>query len=41
MKAAVHYMNGGPEVFRYQDVAGPVCEPKDVIIRVESISVAE
>ena len=39
MKAAVYYMNGGPDVFRYEDVADPVCGPKDVIIKVQSISV--
>jgi len=39
MKAAVYYQNGGPEVFRYEDVADPVCGLNDVIIRVESIAI--
>jgi hypothetical protein len=30
MKAAVYHQNGGPEVFRYEDVADPVCGPKAV-----------
>jgi len=39
MKAAVYYQNGGPEVFRYEDIADPVCGPDDVVIRVEAISI--
>jgi NADPH:quinone reductase len=39
MKAAVYYANGGPEVFRYEDIAEPACGPTDVIIRIEAISV--
>jgi NADPH:quinone reductase len=39
MKAAVYYQNGGPEVFRHEDVADPVCGPDEVLIRVEAISV--
>jgi len=39
MKAAVYYANGGPEVFRYEDVAEPACGPDDVVIKVEAISV--
>ncbi|MFP3568213.1 quinone oxidoreductase family protein [Paraburkholderia sp. SIMBA_030] len=39
MKAAVYYQNGGPEVFRYEDVAEPVCGPDEVLIRVEAISI--
>jgi NADPH2:quinone reductase len=39
MKAAVYYQNGGPEVFRYEDVAESVCGPDAVLIRVEAISI--
>jgi NADPH2:quinone reductase len=39
MKAAVYYANGGPDVFRYEDIAEPACGPTDVIIRIEAISV--
>jgi NADPH2:quinone reductase len=39
MKAAVYYQNGGPEVFRYEDVALPECGPDDVLIEIGAISV--
>ncbi|MBV8685036.1 MAG: zinc-binding alcohol dehydrogenase family protein [Caulobacteraceae bacterium] len=39
MKAAVYYENGGPEVFRYEDVPDPVCHPKGVLVRVEAVSI--
>lgn len=39
MKAAVYYANGGPEVFKYEDVATPVCGPTEVLIRNEFISI--
>jgi NADPH2:quinone reductase len=39
MKAAVYYSNGGPEVFRYEDIADPACGPDQVLIRVEAISI--
>jgi NADPH2:quinone reductase len=39
MKAAVYYETGGPEVFRYEDVADPVCAPDGVLVRVEAISI--
>ena len=39
MKAAVYYENGPPEVFRYEDVPDPVCEPTGIVIRVEAVSV--
>src|SRR5271163_975920 len=39
MKAAVYYQNGGPEVFKYEDVPDPECHPKGVIIRVEAVSI--
>src|ERR1700744_4451827 len=39
MKAAVYYENGGPDVFKYEDVPDPVCHPKGVVIRVEAVSI--
>src|SRR3954464_7580828 len=39
MKAAVYYENGAPDVFRYEDVADPVCHPKGIVIRVEAVSI--
>ena len=39
MKAAVYYETGGPEVFRYVDVADPTCGADDVLIAVEAISI--
>jgi NADPH2:quinone reductase len=39
MKAAVYYENGGPEVFRYEDVPDPECHPKGVVVRVEAVSI--
>jgi NADPH:quinone reductase len=39
MKAAVYYENGGPDVFRYEDVPDPDCHPKGIVIRVEAVSI--
>ncbi|WP_394823574.1 zinc-binding alcohol dehydrogenase family protein [Pendulispora albinea] len=39
MKASVYYENGGPEVFRYEDVPDPACPPDGIVIDVEVISV--
>ncbi|MFI5841693.1 zinc-binding alcohol dehydrogenase family protein [Catenuloplanes sp. NPDC051500] len=39
MKAAVYYENGGPEVFRYEDVPDPVPADGEVLLRVEAIGV--
>ena len=39
MKAAVYYETGGPEVFRYEAVADPVCSPGTVLIEVQAISI--
>jgi NADPH2:quinone reductase len=39
MKAAVYHENGPPEVFRYEDVPDPVCEPGGIVIRVEAVSI--
>ncbi len=39
MKAAVYYETGGPEVFRYEDVADPVCPSDGVLIEVQAISI--
>ncbi|ODP32170.1 zinc-binding alcohol dehydrogenase family protein [Pandoraea sp. ISTKB] len=38
MKAAVYYVNGGPEVFRFESVDDPVCGPDDVVIDIQAIS---
>ena len=32
MKVAVYFETGGPEVFRYEEVPDPVCEPGGVVI---------
>lgn len=39
MKAAVYYETGGPEVFRYEDVADPACGPGMVLVEVKAISI--
>jgi NADPH2:quinone reductase len=39
MKAAVYYENGGPEVFRFEDVPTPTCGPGEVLIEVAAISI--
>ena len=39
MKAAVYYENGDPDVFRYEDVPDPVCDPAGILIRVEAVSI--
>jgi len=39
VKAAVYYENGGPEVFRYEDVPDPVGGANDLLIRVEAVSI--
>jgi len=39
MKAAVYYENGGPDVFRYEEVPDPQVHPKGIVIRVEAISI--
>jgi NADPH2:quinone reductase len=39
MKAAVYYETGGPEVFRYEEVADPACNPGTVLIQVQAISI--
>lgn len=39
MKAAVYYENGGPDVFRIEDVELPVCPSDGVLIKVEAISI--
>ena len=33
MKAAVYYETGGPEVFRYEDVAEPVPKANEVLVQ--------
>jgi NADPH:quinone reductase len=39
MKAAVYYENGGPDVFRYEDVPDPELRPSGVIIEVGAIGI--
>jgi NADPH:quinone reductase len=39
VKAAVYYETGGPEVFRYEDIADPEVYPGGVLIEVEAISI--
>jgi NADPH2:quinone reductase len=39
MKAAVYYETGGPEVFRYEEVADPPMAAHEVLVRVEAISI--
>jgi NADPH2:quinone reductase len=39
MKAAVYYQNGGPEVFRFEEVPTPQCRPGEVLIQVATISI--
>jgi NADPH2:quinone reductase len=39
MKAAVYYENGGPDVFRYEEVPDPECHRKGIVIRVEAVSI--
>jgi NADPH2:quinone reductase len=39
MKAAVYYENGGPEVFRIENVPVPVLQPGEILIENKSISI--
>ena len=39
MKASVYYENGGPDVFRYEDVPDAECEVNGIVIRVEAVSI--
>ena len=39
MKAAVYYETGAPDVLRYEDVADPTVGPRDLLVRVEAISI--
>ncbi len=39
MKAAVYYENGGPDVFKYEDVRRPDCTLDGVLIEIAYISV--
>jgi NADPH2:quinone reductase len=39
VKAAVYYETGGPDVFRYEDVADPQVRPDGVVVRVEAVSI--
>jgi len=39
MKAAVYYENGGPQVFRHEDVPDPECSEAGIVIDVEAVSI--
>ncbi len=39
MKAAVYYETGAPDVFRYEEVPDPVCQPGSVVIDIKAISI--
>jgi NADPH2:quinone reductase len=39
VKAAVYYETGAPDVFLYEDVPDPVCQPGSVVIDVKAISI--
>ena len=39
MKAAVYYETGAPDVFRYEEMPDPVCQPGGVVIDVKAISI--
>jgi NADPH2:quinone reductase len=39
MQAAVIYQNGGPEVFRYEEVPDPDCPDGCVVVDAEAISI--
>jgi NADPH2:quinone reductase len=39
VKAAVYYENGGPDVFKYEDVPDPDCHRKGIVVRVEAVSI--
>ena len=39
MKAAVYYSTGGPEVFRYEEVADPVIRDNGVLIQVGAVGI--
>ena len=39
MKAAVYYETGAPDVFRYEEMPDPVCQPGGIVIDVKAISI--
>ncbi len=39
MKAAVYYETGNPDVFRYEELPDPVCQPGGLLIDVKAISI--
>jgi len=39
MKAAVYYETGAPEVFKYEEMPDPVCQPGGVLMDVKAISI--
>ena len=39
MKAAVYYDTGAPDVFRYEELPDPICQPVGVLVEVKAISI--
>lgn len=39
MKASVYYETGDPDVFRYEDLPDPICQPGGIVIDVKAISI--
>src|SRR5271155_5029440 len=39
VKAAVYYETGGPEVFRYEDVADPTPRANEILVQIQFISI--
>ena len=39
MKAAVYYDTGAPDVFRYEELPDPICQPAGVLLEVKAISI--
>jgi len=39
VKAAVYYLNGGPEVLKYEEVPDPPCPDDRILVRLQAISI--
>lgn len=39
MKAAVYYQTGGPDVFRYEEIADPACPADGILVEVKAVSI--
>jgi len=39
VKAAVYYDTGAPDVFRYEELPDPICQPVGVLVEVKAISI--